>query len=150
MSELQGTIFTNLGYVPLTNDSITVDLSTYSFNLEPGQSQAVVARFTAPPVNTSTFPLYSGFIQIDALLDNGSNETTHVSYLGLAASLKDKDTLDNTNVTLGYQIPVVLEPSGDAQTIPRNYTFSIVNGTLDFPTVQMRCVDPVIDIRFAF
>ncbi|KAK7053257.1 hypothetical protein VNI00_003883 [Paramarasmius palmivorus] len=135
-----GTIFTNLGYVPLTNDSIAVDLSTYSFNLEPGQSQSVVARFTAPPVNTSTFPLYSGFIQIDALLDNGSNETTHVSYLGLAASLKDKDTLDNTNVTLGYQIPVVLEPSGDAQTTPRNYTFSIVNGTLDFPTIQMRLV----------
>ncbi|ESK92033.1 hypothetical protein Moror_10317 [Moniliophthora roreri MCA 2997] len=141
MTVIPGTIFTSSGGVPLTNDTIIVDLSTGSFTLAPGQSQDVVARFTAPPVNTSTFPLYSGFIQISSALENGSTtDTTHVSYIGLAAALKDKVVLDNTNVTLGRQVPLVRQSSGAIQTSAKNYTFGIVNGTSDYPIVELRLV----------
>lgn len=54
-----------------------------------------------------------------------------MTYIGLGASLKNKQVVDNTNVFFGVPIPAILDPSGNVQAGPRNYAFA----NLDFPTV---------------
>lgn len=63
--------------------------------------------------------MYSGFIQIE-----GGAEKLHVSYLGLAASLISRAVLDNTTAFFGFQLPAILNPSGQVQTGSANYTFT--------------------------
>lgn len=64
--------------------------------------------------------MYSGFIEIDSL-----HETLHVSYLGLAASIKNKQVLDDTDTFFGEKLPALLDATGGAQKggEARNYTF---------------------------
>jgi hypothetical protein len=90
-----------------------------------------MADFSLPSGDASTFPVFSGFIQITS-----GTERHHVTYIGLAASLKDKQVIDNTDSFFGVPIPAINDPSGSIQTGPRNYTF--VNS--DFPTVLFRSV----------
>ncbi|KAK7053264.1 hypothetical protein VNI00_003890 [Paramarasmius palmivorus] len=130
-----GTNTPALGPVPLSDAFANVELSTESFSLAPGESQDVTAHFVAPQADSSTFPLYSGFIQV-----SDGSETVHVTYLGLAASLRDKTVLDFTNITLGRQTPTLLEPSGRPQSTARNYTFDVLEGEGDFPSVEIRLV----------
>ena len=61
-------------------------------------------------------------------------EKLHVSYIGLAASLINKQVLDNTKTILGYQLPAMLTSSGHVQSGPTTYTFK--NGNV--PTVIFR------------
>jgi hypothetical protein len=86
--------------------------------------------FTPPSgLDATTYPTYSGFIQVTS-----GTENLHLSYIGLAASLKDKQTLDDTDYFFGVPIPLILDAVGDIQTEPTNYTF--VGG--DFPTLLWR------------
>ncbi|KAL0072270.1 hypothetical protein AAF712_000032, partial [Marasmius tenuissimus] len=108
------------GPVPLADASAEAALSTSSFSLGAGESQTITATFTPPTsLDAVNFPVYGGFIEVEA-----DGETQHVSYLGLAASLKDKSILDRTNSWSSLiTLPAVLDPNtGGAQTEPANYT----------------------------
>ena len=76
-----------------------------------------------------SFPVYSGFIQIAS-----GSELHHVTYLGVAASLKDKQVLDDTDAFFGVPLPAFLNAVGDIQEVPTNYTFV---GD-DFPAILSR------------
>ncbi|KAF5385811.1 hypothetical protein D9615_002603 [Tricholomella constricta] len=126
-----GTIFPATGPVPLTSAAASVKLSRTSFTVAPGQSQTVLAQFSLPQGHASSFPVFSGFIEI-----NSGSESLHVTYLGLAASLKDKQIIDTTDFFFGVPLPAVLDSVGNLQDAPTNYTFV---GD-DFPTLLFRLV----------
>lgn len=89
------------------------------FTLLPGQSHEVVATIKPPKgVDATTFPVYSGFIHVTS-----GTESVHATYLGLAASLKDKQVIDNTDFIFGVPLPLVLDSEGNIQDAPVNYTF---------------------------
>ncbi|EDR11679.1 pyrolysin [Laccaria bicolor S238N-H82] len=124
------TQFASLGPVPLTKTSASVTLVPNTFTLRPGSSQIVAAIFSPPKgLNAATYPLYSGFIEIAA-----PSENLHVTYIGLAASLKDKQVVDNSDIFFGEKIPALIDSKGDVQKSPTNYTFV---GT-DVPTLLWR------------
>ena len=62
--------------------------------------------------------MYSGFIQVDA-----PGESYHVTYQGLASSIKDKKIFDESDYFFGFKTPVTVDPAGEIQTEPRNYTY---------------------------
>ncbi|GLB37011.1 putative subtilisin-like protein [Lyophyllum shimeji] len=126
-----GTIFPADGPVPLTNATASVLFSQQSFTVGPGQTHTVFAMFSLPKGDASTFPVFSGFIEITS-----GSERLHVSYVGLAASLKDKQVVDNTDFFFGVPLPALLDSAGDVQQGPTNYTFS----SADFPTLLFRLV----------
>ncbi|KAG6820281.1 hypothetical protein H0H93_002893 [Arthromyces matolae] len=114
-----GTIFPSDGPVPLTSAPASVLFDTPCFTLAPGASHTVILAFTPPEIkDRSTFPVFSGFIEITS-----GKESHHVTYLGLAASLKDKQVVDNTAAYFGSPIPAVLDQNNNFQTQPTNYTF---------------------------
>ncbi|EIN11775.1 subtilisin-like protease [Punctularia strigosozonata HHB-11173 SS5] len=125
-----GDIFAADGPVPLTTQYASVKFSESSFTVRPGQTQKLTAHFTAPKgVDATTFPVFSGWIQLTS-----ADEQLQVAYMGLAASLKDKQIVDNTDEFFGLQLPAILDTAGDVQVAPTNYTF---NGT-DAPTLLFR------------
>ncbi|KAJ6521908.1 subtilisin-like protease [Mycena vulgaris] len=125
-----GTILPALGPVPISTDYATVTFNKGKFTLFPGQSQTVVATIKPPKgVDATTFPVYSGFIYATS-----GAESVHATYLGLAASLKDKQVIDNTDFIFGVPLPIVLDSAGNVQDAPVNYTFVGV----DAPTVLWR------------
>ncbi|KAG5646298.1 hypothetical protein DXG03_003895 [Asterophora parasitica] len=124
-----GTIFPAKGPVPLTKAAASVTLSTTNFTLLPGLSLPIVAKFSLPKGDASTYPVYSGFIEVSS-----GPENLHVTYLGLGASLKDKQVLDNTDYYFGVPLPTILDNTGEVQAKPTNYTFK----DQDFPTVLYR------------
>ena len=83
-------------------------------------------------MDASLYPVYSGAIEITS----SGSDVTHVSYLGLAASLKDKQVVDNTDTYYGFKLPAVLYGAQAVQTAPKNYTFA--NG--DSPSLLWRLV----------
>ncbi|KAJ7263768.1 hypothetical protein C8J57DRAFT_1230964 [Mycena rebaudengoi] len=88
------------------------------FTLAPGQSHNIVATFRPPQgIDASTFPVYSGFIEITS-----GTEKVHATYLGLAASLRDKQVVDNTDAVFGVELPVILDQDQNVQEGPANYT----------------------------
>ncbi|KAI0063549.1 pyrolysin [Artomyces pyxidatus] len=130
ISVTPGTIFPADGPVPLTSQYATVKLSESAFTLGPGETKNITANISPPAgVDASTFPVFSGYIQVTS-----NTERTHVSYLGLAASLKNIEVLDNTNYTLNITLPTLIDTTGNPQTAPTNYTF---NGT-DWPLGILR------------
>ncbi len=92
------------------------------FNLEPGESHIVVTKFQLPTsgVDKSSYPVFSGFIEVAGL---SAADTYHVSYLGLGASLREKQILDNTDIIFGVKLPALLNATGHVQTGPTDYTF---------------------------
>lgn len=113
-------------------DSATVSFSQGSFTVQPGQTQAITATFSLPEgVDASIYPLFSGFIEITS-----DSESLHVTYIGLGASLKDKQVVDNTDFFFGVPLPALLDSTGNLQIDPTNYTF--VDG--DVPSVLFRWV----------
>jgi hypothetical protein len=73
--------------------------------------------------------VYSGFIEITSLA-----ETLKVTYLGVAARLKDKAILDISAKIFGYNLPALLDSSGKPQVGEPTYT--LVNG--DNPALHWR------------
>ncbi|KAK0462602.1 subtilisin-like protease [Desarmillaria tabescens] len=125
-----GTFFPALGPVPLTSDQAKVWLSQTKFTLRPGQKKTIVASFMAPSgLDSSLLPVYSGFIQVSS-----GSEITHVSYMGLAASLRDQQVVDNTDFLFGVPLPLILDTNGNVQTGPINYTFANSN----YPSLLFR------------
>lgn len=116
--------------MPLVQNAATVNIAPSRFTLQPGRSQRVVATFTPPRgLDPTRYPVYSGFIHVA-----GPGENFHVSYLGLGASLKEKQVVDNTDEFFGEKIPVILDSAGESQTGPTNYTFV----GEDYPTFVFR------------
>ncbi|KAG6919367.1 hypothetical protein DXG01_006916 [Tephrocybe rancida] len=113
-----GTIFPSLGPVPLSADAASVVFSEKSFTVAPGATHTVVAYFSLPDGDASTFPVFSGFIEVTS-----GTESLHVTYIGLAASLRDKQVVDDTDYFFGLPLPAVLDEFGNFQTDPTNYTF---------------------------
>ncbi|KAJ6559547.1 subtilisin-like protease [Mycena capillaripes] len=126
-----GSILPPLGPILLSTDYASVSFSGGSkFTLLPGQSHDVVAKIQPPAgVDATAFPVYSGFIYVTS-----GTESVHATYLGLAASLKDKQVIDNTDFIFGVDLPVFLDSQGNIQDAPINYTFA--GG--DAPTVLWR------------
>jgi len=102
--------------------SISVLLSPDHFSLEPGGTQIVTATFRFPStgIDSSAYPVFSGFIEIEG---SSVSDSYHVSYLGLAASLKDKQVIDDTDQLFGIKLPALLTEISTVQSSPRNYTF---------------------------
>ncbi|KAK0437979.1 pyrolysin [Desarmillaria tabescens] len=129
MTIRDASIFASLGPVPLTNATARVRIRPKCLVVGPGESKNVSISFTAPTVDTSSLPVFSGFINIV-----GANETLHVTYLGAAAALKDRTIIDDTDSYFGVTLPVILGGAGNVQTDPTNYT--LVGG--DIPTAVFR------------
>lgn len=106
-----------------------MSLSADSFTLNPGESETITVEFSYPDVDATTFPVLSGFINV-----NSGSEILHVSYLGLAASLIDKQVLDDTDYWFGFDLPAIVDSSGQIQEGVENYTW-IGEG---FPSVLWR------------
>ncbi|KAJ6594234.1 subtilisin-like protease [Mycena capillaripes] len=114
-----GSILPILGPVPLSTDFATVSFNSGKFTLQPGQSHQVVATITPPKgVDATTFPVYSGFIFVTS-----GTESVHATYLGLTASLKNAQVVDNTDVIFGFDLPALLDSQGNVQDGPVTYTF---------------------------
>ncbi|KAJ7282906.1 subtilisin-like protease [Mycena rebaudengoi] len=114
-----GSILVASGPVPQSAAFASVSFNSAKFTLAPGQSHEVVATIKPPKgVDASTFPVYSGFIDITS-----GAEKVHATYLGLAASLKDKKTIDDSDLIFGIPTPVILDPLGNVQEGAVNYTF---------------------------
>ncbi len=105
-------------------------LSRTSVLIQPFQTASVTANISPPTgIDPSTFPVFSGFIQIES-----ATETLHVTYLGVANALKNKQVTDNTSELFGVPLPALLDSNGNVQNGTVNYTFV---GT-DFPTLLNR------------
>ncbi|KAK2464348.1 hypothetical protein APHAL10511_003805 [Amanita phalloides] len=115
----QNSIETSPGPVPLSTRYAHVTFSTTNFILNAGSTVKIEATITPPTgVDSTLFPVYSGFIEIDS-----GTERLHVTYLGLAASLKNKQVVDDTSTFFGFGLPAVSKPNGQVQSGPTNYTF---------------------------
>lgn len=120
----------NLGPLPLTEQYATVTFDKPSFTLAQYETAVIQVQITPPSgIDATKFPVYSGFIQID-----GDTDILHVAYLGLAASLVDKQILDNTSHFLGYELPALLDTNSNVQIGPVKY--KLVNG--DAPALIYR------------
>lgn len=127
---IQGSPIPLEGPLPLTNDVATVKFSQKSVTVWPGFTQSVIVTITAPKGgDPATLPVYSGFI----VASDGA-ETYHATYLGAAASLKDFQTLDNTDFFFGEKLPAILDGANNFVAGPRNWTFA----GEDFPAVLTR------------
>ena len=122
-----------LGPVPLSADFASVSLSSTLFKLDPGQHQEVTATFTAPTFTDRTIPVYSGWIQITG---QETGEVLSVTYLGIAANLKEVKVIDNTDHTFDEVIPALLDAKGDFVTDETSYNFQNDN----LPSVVYRLV----------
>ena len=99
-----------------------------------GQTRQVLLTFLPPTgVDRRRFPVYSGFVTIDS-----GSEVQRVSYLGMAASIKDKRILDDSEQWAGYKLPAISDKATEApSTGPQNFTFVGDN----YPVVDFRLVD---------
>ncbi|KAF9474706.1 pyrolysin [Pholiota conissans] len=123
----EGSILAEVGPVPLSTNYASVTVVPSSFSLAPGRSQVVVAVIKPPAgVDASRYPIYSGFIDVTS-----ASDVTHVSYLGLVGSLKNKQVVDNTDAFFGIKTPVIIDATGNWQEAATNYTFA--NG--DWPSL---------------
>ena len=144
----------------------SVKFSEISFTVAPGQTQGLTAHFTAPTgLDPSVLPIFSGFIDITS-----PNETFHISYVGLAASLKNAQVVDNSDFFFGVNLPVLGASDGSFILDPRNFTFvgddfpilvlrldfgtpklriDLVDSDISFqPTLNQRDVSPVLERSF--
>jgi hypothetical protein len=113
----QGTI--SPGPVPLGNEFASVIFTEDRILVPPQQTGEVEVVFIQPVVDQTTFPVYSGFIQIES-----ASETLKVTYLGVAASLKDKTVLDTSDKFFGFPLPALVNASGSPQTGEATYTLA--------------------------
>lgn len=116
--------------VPQTTDKVTVHIGTPAVTIEAGKSATVQVAFTAPQgLPAAQLPVLSGFIQIV-----GGGETLKVSYLGVAANLKDAAVIDGSTAFFGFRTPTLLDAQSNEQDTTANYT---LKGE-DAPTLLFR------------
>ncbi|KAG8946884.1 hypothetical protein FRC04_011311 [Tulasnella sp. 424] len=114
----------------------SVKFSTTKITVWPYIPATFTVTFTPPTgLDPSTFPVYSGQIQI-----SNAKETVVASYQGLAANLKDMPIIDTTNFYFGgtLKMPFVLGGNGVVQGNNSTRTFSFT-GT-DYPLFYYRLV----------
>jgi hypothetical protein len=58
------------------------------------RNKEVTATFTAPTFTNRTIPVYSGWIEVAG---QETGEVLSVTYLGIAANLKESKVIDNTD-----------------------------------------------------
>jgi hypothetical protein len=120
--------------VPLTADFAQVSLSSGdSFTLNPGEKKEVSVSFTPPTFTNRTIPVYSGWIEVTG---KETGETLSVTYLGIAANLKESKVIDNTDFLTGQTIPALLDGAGNITTQETSFNFQ--NG--NFPSILYRLV----------
>jgi len=116
--------------LPLTSEFVDVRLSTPSVVVQPGETTTVTVKFTPPAsIDAQTYPVLSGYIQVE-----GGSETLKVSYVGIAASLKDISVLDGSAAFFGTRTPLLLNSTGGEQAPGTEYT--LVSGNAQ--TVRFR------------
>ena len=92
----------------------------------------IAARATlVPPAGLApaSLPVFSGFIQVA-----NPTESLHVTYLGLAASLKNAQVVDSSDIFFGVPLPIIVDGDGDFVTADRNFSFV----GADVPTILTR------------
>ncbi|PFH46577.1 hypothetical protein AMATHDRAFT_7645 [Amanita thiersii Skay4041] len=128
-------ILPKLGPVPLGSPSASkyVDLVPPTFDLPTGGHTTVLATISLPKgLSQTTFPVFSGFIKVEGKAENGKVETLHVTYMSLAASLKEKPIIDNMIGTFEkFPLPAIVNKDNRVQERPAEYT--LLNG--DIPTL---------------
>ncbi|KAG8903005.1 hypothetical protein FRB99_003838 [Tulasnella sp. 403] len=106
--------------VPLTKNTASVKVTSTTLKVKPGQSASFSAIIEPPQgVDAKAFPVYSGFIKIAS-----DAEDVHVSYLGVAASMKNMQVIDTSATYFdGVTLPTVLDHTGNPQKDGETYTF---------------------------
>ncbi|KAJ3522214.1 hypothetical protein NMY22_g11986 [Coprinellus aureogranulatus] len=128
---IPGTNLTAFGPLALADAAGSATITPSTLVLEPGQSGEVEVSFTPPTgLDPTTFPVFSGFIQVATPSEN----PVHVSYVGGVGSLKDVTIIDTTEEVLNIPTPVLLDSNGEVQVSPTNYTFT----EFDYPTLLWR------------
>jgi subtilisin family serine protease len=117
--------------VPLTADFAHLSLSSDTFYLKPGEKKKVTVSFTAPTLTNRTIPVYSGWIEVAG---QETGECLSVTYLGIAARLKESKVIDNTDFTFGQPIPALIDGNGNITTQEASFNFK--NG--NFPSILYR------------
>jgi len=116
--------------LPTISEFVDVKLSTPSVVVRSGETTTVTVRFTPPAsIDAQTYPVLSGHIQVE-----GGSETLKVSYVSIAASLKDISVLDGSAAFFGTRTPLLLNSTGGEQVPGTEYT--LVSGNA--PTVRFR------------
>ena len=93
--------------------------SQTDFTVGPGNSQIIIAEFTAPSIEGSgSYPVYSGRI----VITSGSEMLT-VAYLGVVGSVKDIQLLAHTDPAIP-SLPALLNSNGEVQNDTEKYTFA--------------------------
>lgn len=116
--------------MPLSTDFATVSVNQTEFIISPGQSLDFEVEITPPTgFDPTTFPVYSGFIDI-----SNQNESYQIVYFGVAGSLEDVQIVDNTDAIFGVPLPAIVDGTGMFQNGEQNYSFV----GADFPTVLWR------------
>ncbi|KAG8979396.1 hypothetical protein FRC05_008381 [Tulasnella sp. 425] len=116
--------------VPLDKTVATLTCNPSTIKV-PANGKIPVRVTIKPPtgLDAKSFPVYSGFIRIASDMDD-----MKVSYLGVAASLKDMKVIDSGTSYFGVQTPVILDKDGNIQEAPANYTLQ----GQDFPALLYR------------
>ncbi|KAG8907957.1 hypothetical protein FRB99_001465 [Tulasnella sp. 403] len=104
----------------LSGASADVKFSKTTVKVLPLVPTTVTVTFTRPAgLDPATFPVYSGQIRIDS-----GQESLGVSYLGLAANMRDMQVIDTSTFFFGLKLPLVLNnKDGTIQSGPVTYTF---------------------------
>ena len=103
----------------------------------PGQTQEITVYITPPTgVDPSILPVLSGFVQVES-----PTKTFHVTYLGVAAALKNAQVVDTTDTFFGVNIPVITDPAGGLESIIFDLTISIQDDPADGFRAFVRVVD---------
>ncbi|KAH6906362.1 peptidase [Coprinopsis sp. MPI-PUGE-AT-0042] len=128
----ENSILPEWGPAPLSNAAARVVINPSQLTLAPGQTRQVVVTVSPPQgIDATRYPVYSGFILIDS-----PGETQRVTYLGLAAKIKDKRILDDDPQYIDAPLPAFTNGWRDVITGPHNFTFS--EADLDFPACVYR------------
>ena len=130
---VNGSIQPALYPVPLSADFAGVSFSSTSFTLQPGEHKKVTATFTAPTFTDRTVPVYSGWIEVTG---QQTGEVLSVTYLGIAANLKERKVIDNTDYFFGEEIPGLLD--GNGVMVKNETRFNFQND--NFPGIIFRLV----------
>ena len=119
--------------VPLTADFARLSFSYDTFNLKPGEKKEVTVSFTAPTLTNRTIPVYSGWIEVTG---QETGECLSVTYLGIAAKLKESKVIDNTNFFFGVPIPALIDGNNNITTQETSFDFKNGNS----PSIVYRLV----------
>ncbi|KAH6897584.1 peptidase [Coprinopsis sp. MPI-PUGE-AT-0042] len=145
----EGSVLPEQGPVPISDAAARVTIIPSNLVLPPGQTGRVIVNISPPSgVDKARFPVYSGFILIDS-----PGETQRVTYLGLAAKLKDKRILDDDTQWIGAALPAVTNGWDEPVNGPHNFTFTgddypglVFRLAFGTPRLRIDLVDPNLKI----